>query len=74
MGIEQRLARLERANGDGNEGATRVRVVRGMPSGLSRDEEEAWIEAHPECVSKIVGVPPDGGPVTYIIPDNGRGC
>jgi hypothetical protein len=75
MTIEKRVSDLEEAIAPPPEGRVRVRVIR-VPaeSEVPREEQDAWIAAHPQSVSKIVEIRPGEGPeVVYIMPDNGRG-
>jgi hypothetical protein len=59
MTIESRLEHLERMAVPSDEGGIRIRVVR-IPGDVPEDEQDAWVEAHPECVSKVIDVPPRG--------------
>jgi hypothetical protein len=56
MTMEKRVSDLEQRLGEA-EGPTRILVLYGVPDGLTREEEEAWMHANPDDV-KMIEVPP----------------
>ncbi len=71
--FDSRLADPEKAlrpHGDGY----RIRVLR-VPHGIPDDEEVAWVDAHQECISRVVEVAADGRVAGSWSPggDNGGG-
>ena len=58
MSIETRLQKLESVHGP-LEPVT-IRVCRLPPEAMALDarEQEEWIQAHPECVSKVITYEP----------------
>jgi hypothetical protein len=69
MTIEKRISELEDAIKPVPEGPVRIRVVY-VPGDIPEAEKDAWIEAHPECVGRIIEVDPIAGTrVVYRRPD-----
>jgi hypothetical protein len=59
VSVDSRLAKLEQTLAPEETQPVRILVVR-VPVEVPADERDAWVQAHPECVSKVVEVPRAG--------------